>query len=456
MLRPTRLFACVAAAAGLMSCVGAAAGVRDTGTQISVDPLTTSLGQHQTAVEPDSAAVGNTIVSVFQIGRSTAGAAAALALATSKDGGKTWQSGTLPGIATSQAEPGPFERVTDPAVAYDRVHRVWLVSMLALGKGEAGGVPTAILASRSVDGVHWEAPVVVVAAATDTGQDKDWLACDNGRRSRRAGHCYAVWTIPGFKADRLAVSESSDGGRTWSPERSLPVDGFAFVPLVRSNGAITLVYRRSHADILEARTSLNGLRTLSRPVRIAAFRDIDVPSPRSDVFPAAEIGADGREYVIWRDCRFRPQCGVDSLVISTSVAGTRWTPPRLVATGSGLNALEHILPAVAVDLNTRGARTLLAVMFYDLSPANCAGDACSVTAHMMFSDTAGRRWSRPQDLSPPMPLGWFPLTFGARFLGDYMATSFVPGRTAVAVYAAATSPFDGQFHQGIFAATARP
>ena len=289
-------------------------------------------------------------MSVFQIGRSTAGAAAALAWATSKDGGKTWQSGTLPGIATSQAEPGPFERVTDPAVAYDRVHRVWLVSMLALGKGEARGVPTAILASRSVDGVHWEAPVVVVAAATDTGQDKDWLACDNGRRSRRAGHCYAVWTIPGFKADRLAVSESSDGGRTWSPERSLPVDGFAFVPLVRSNGAITLVYRRSHADILEARTSLNGLRTLSRPVHIAAFRDIDVPSPRSDVFPAAEIGADGREYVIWRDC-LRPQCGVDSLgEISTSVAGTRWTPPRLVATGSGLNALEHILPAVAVDL----------------------------------------------------------------------------------------------------------
>jgi hypothetical protein len=328
--------------------------------------------------------------------------------------------------------------------------------MLALRKGQAGGVPTAILASRSADGVHWEPPVVVVAAATDTGQDKDWLACDNGRRSRRAGHCYAVWTIPGFNADRLAVSESSDGGRTWSPERSLPVDGFAFVPLVRSNGAITLVYRRSHADLLEARTSLNGLRTLSRPVRIAAFRDIDVPSPRNDVFPAAEIGADGREYVIWRDCRFRPQCRVDSLVISTSVAGTRWTPPRLVATGSGLSALEHILPAVAVDPNTRGARTRLAVMFYGLSPANCAGDACSVSAHMMFSDTAGRRWSRPQALSPTMPLDWFPLTFGARFLGDYMATSFVPGRTAVAVYAAATSPFDGQFHEGIFAATARP
>jgi hypothetical protein len=75
---------------------------------------------------------------------------------------------------------------------------------------------------------------------------------------------------------------------------------------------------------------------------------------------------------------------------------------------------------------------------------------------MMFSDTAGRRWSRPQALSPTMPLDWFPLTFGARFLGDYMATSFVPGRTAVAVYAAATSPFDGQFHEGIFAATARP
>jgi hypothetical protein len=74
----------------------------------------------------------------------------------------------------------------------------------------------------------------------------------------------------------------------------------------------------------------------------------------------------------------------------------------------------------------------------------------------MFSDRAGRRWSRPQNLSSPIPLDWFPLTFGVRFLGDYMATSFVPGHTAVAVYAAAIAPLGGQFHQGIFAATARP
>jgi hypothetical protein len=42
------------------------------------------------------------------------------------------------------------------------------------------------------------------------------------------------------------------------------------------------------------------------------------------------------------------------------------------------------------------------------------------------------------------------------FLGDYLATSFVPGHVAVAVYADASKPFDDRFHQGIFAARVGP
>ncbi|MDX6408214.1 MAG: hypothetical protein QOE13_1285 [Gaiellaceae bacterium] len=427
----------------------------DAGKQISVDPLTDTVGQHQSAVEPDSAANGSTVVSAFQIGRSTTGAASAIGWATSSDGGRTWRNGTLPGVTSNQSKPGPFVRVSDPVVAYDRVHRAWIVSMLALAKAGPSGVSSSILTSRSADGLQWEAPVVVKKAEQDTGQDKDWISCDNGHGSRRAGHCYVVWTIPGFKADRLAVVESSNGGRTWSPQRDFPIDGFAFVPLIRPNGAVTLVYRRSHARILEARTSVDGLRRFSRPARIATFRAKTVPAVRVDVFPSAEIAADGREYVLWQDCRFRPGCGVNSLVISTSATGARWTRPRLVQTGAALTRLEHILPTVAIDASTRGTRTRLAVMFYYLSPSGCVRDSCTTTAYLMFSGNGGRSWSQPLNLAGPLPLTWFPSTFGTRFLGDYMAMSFVPGGTAVPLYAAATAPSGGQFHQGIFAAPTR-
>jgi hypothetical protein len=451
LTRPARPAAWLILAALLAGGVGASAAIDDGGRQISLDGLTDTVGQHQTAVEPDSAVAGKTIVSVFQLGRSTRGAAAALGWATSRDGGRTWQSGTLPGITSNQPKPGPFERVSDPVVAYDRVHRRWLVSMLALMKAGPNGALTSILTSWSTDGLRWEAPVVVAKGAPNTGQDKDWLACDNGLRSPRTGHCYVVWTAPGFKADRLAVAESKDGGRTWSSARTFPIDGFAYVPLIRSNGVVTLVYRRSHALKLEARTSIDGLRTFSRPIRIASFRSEAVNAIRADVFPAAEIGPDGHEYVLWRDCRFRPRCSVDSLVISTSAMGSRWTPPRLVQTGTALSRLAHVLPSVAIDPTTRGARTRVAVMFYDLSPSGCMRDACATTASLIFSTNAGRSWSPPQNLAGPMPLAWFPGTFGARFLGDYMAVSFVGGGTAVAIYAAASAPANGKFHQGIFA-----
>jgi hypothetical protein len=51
--------------------------------QISVDPLTDTLGQHETAVEPDSFSFGNTVVAAYQIGRTRTAGASAIGWATS-------------------------------------------------------------------------------------------------------------------------------------------------------------------------------------------------------------------------------------------------------------------------------------------------------------------------------------------------------------------------------------
>src|SRR5205823_3189027 len=65
--------------------------------QLSSDPYSTSTGQHQTEVEPDSYSYGSTIVATFQVGRYRDGGSSNIGWATSTDAGATWKNGFLPG-----------------------------------------------------------------------------------------------------------------------------------------------------------------------------------------------------------------------------------------------------------------------------------------------------------------------------------------------------------------------
>src|SRR5262249_33549734 len=120
---------------------------------ISNDPFTqatcaaSNTTNHHTEVEPDTFSNGSTIVATFQVGRIFDGGACDLGFATPIDNGSNWTSGLLPGI-TKWSGSGPYDRVSDPAVAYDAAHGVWLISSLAIS--EAGGVHgVAVLTSSS-------------------------------------------------------------------------------------------------------------------------------------------------------------------------------------------------------------------------------------------------------------------------------------------------------------------
>src|SRR2546421_5474428 len=58
--------------------------------QLSSDPYTAGVGQHQTEVEPDSYSYGSTIVAAFQAGRFSDGGSVNIGWATSTDGGEIW------------------------------------------------------------------------------------------------------------------------------------------------------------------------------------------------------------------------------------------------------------------------------------------------------------------------------------------------------------------------------
>jgi hypothetical protein len=119
--------------------------------QLSSDPYTNSTSQHQTEVEPDSYANGSTIVAATQVGRFTDGGSSNIGWATSTDNGTTWKSGFLPGTTVYATPVGQFDRVSDPSVAYDAAHKLWMISSLAITNGITP-VGAAVLVNTSSDG----------------------------------------------------------------------------------------------------------------------------------------------------------------------------------------------------------------------------------------------------------------------------------------------------------------
>src|SRR5579864_8254383 len=155
-------------------------------TQISTDPYTNTSSYHATQVEPDTYSFGSTIVSAFQSGRFQDGGASNVGWATSSNSGSTWTNGFLPGTTTFATPPGPYARVSDPAVAYDAHHNVWMVSTLALNSSVSG---VAVIVSRSTNGgTTWSNPVVVATAGSGQNLDKDWIVCDDTATSPDYGH----------------------------------------------------------------------------------------------------------------------------------------------------------------------------------------------------------------------------------------------------------------------------
>src|SRR5450759_5593601 len=105
----------------------------------------------------------------------------------------TWTSGFLGGTTTFATPPGTFDRVSDPAVAYDPKANVWLISYLGLVSAHPNVAPTspAVLVSRSTDGgLTWlTTPVQVNSAGGTQNQDKNWTVCDVTSTSPHYGIC---------------------------------------------------------------------------------------------------------------------------------------------------------------------------------------------------------------------------------------------------------------------------
>jgi hypothetical protein len=404
------------------------------------DPYTNLTSQHATQVEPDSFAFGTTIVAAAQTGRFTNGGSSNICFSTSKDSGATWSSGCLPGITVFSSPAGTYDRVSDPAVAYDPKHGVWMISSLALS-GSSSVRGAAILTSRSTDGgTTWGTPVVTAAATGTNDYDKNWIVCDTWAASTYYGNCYTQWDNYG-SGNRLLMSRSTDGGVTWgAPVQTANAGtGLGGQPVVQPNGTVIVPSANANETAIIAFRSTDGGATWGSTSTIATVKSHAVAGGlRTGPLPSAEIDGLGKVYVVWQDCRFRKRCASNDLVMSTSTNGTSWSTPVRIPIDAVTSTVDHFIPGLAVDRATSGSTAHLALGYYAYPTANCSSSTCQLQVGFISSADGGSTWSAPQTLAGPMSLAWIASTTQGRMVGDYISTSFV-GAVAFPVFVVATA-----------------
>jgi hypothetical protein len=424
--------------------------------QISDDPFTNASSQHRTEVEADTFAFGSTWVSAFMAGKFSDAGASGIGFATSSDHGHTFANGFLPGTTTFANPPGAYDRVSDPAVAFDRRHRVWLISYLAHGSTPGGAAIVDLLASRSPDAVHWDLPVPV--AALGSRLDKSWTVCDNSPPSPFFGHCYAEFDIPSQDFS-MRVTRSTDGGLTWDEPR-IVTSGDGGQPVVQPGGRVVVAFvGRCGGPRVQncAFSSDDGGTSWNAPVAISArMFHPTAPLIVTPPLPSAAVDRDGRIYVVWKDCRFEVGCtatAANDLLLSTSDDGASWSPARRIPLDPIGSNVDHFIPGIAVDPASAGDTARLALTYYFLPVANCTLATCELKVGFVSSINGGETWSTPEVLAGPMKLTWLAQTTQGRMVGDYISTSVLNGGAlALPAFAVGLPPEDGILHQAIFTA----
>jgi len=431
-------------------------------TQLSSDTYTNASSQHATEVEPDTFAAGSTIVSAFQTGRFYDGGASNIGWATSTNGGATWTHGMLPGITVYAG--GPWDRVSDPTVAYDLGHHTWLISGLVI----AGTTGAGVVVSRSTDGgLTWSNPVTVALAPNTAFFDKEWVVCDSRdqmysppimlAQRQYAGYCYVEWDDA--NAGVVYMSVSHDGGATWSAPNSPATNDFGIggQPLIQPNGTVIVpiwLTTPGGQNLIGAYRSTNGGATWSAPVTVASLTYANDPGNiRGGSLPSAQIDGAGAVYIVWADCRFEPGCSANDIVLSSSADGVTWSTVSRIpmdAVGSGA---DHLLSGIAVNAATSGAAAQLGVVYYYFPTNNCAISACQLKVGYVSSANGGATWSAVTTLAGPMTMTWLASTNQGYMVGDYMAAAFSGGKV-YPVFMVASAPSGGVYNEAAYTVAA--
>jgi hypothetical protein len=327
----------------------------------------------------------------------------------------------MPATTPYSDPPGPYARVSDPSIAYDAKHDVWLGESLTVDTKDT------VIVNRSVDGgLTWSAPVVVSAPVGAADYDKTWIACDSWAGSPNFGTCYSE-VDDYVHSDTLTMSRSTDGGTTWKTVTVSAAHGLGGQPLAQPNGTLVVPFL-ADAGQIQSIVSTDGGKTFGGPYTIAQETDHGVSYIRTEPLPSAEVDASGTVYVVWQDCAFEAGCASNDIVMSTSTNGTTWSNEVRIPIDPVNSSVDHFIPGIGVDPATSGSSAHLALTYYYYPDAHCTFDTCRIFAGFVNSTDGGATWTPTLPVLPnPLKLKWLP-SAGGRFIGDYISTSISGGR----------------------------
>ncbi len=162
----------------------------------------------------------------------------------------------------------------------------------------------------------------------------------------------------------MSMVTSTDGGLTWG---SRPLGGLLVGPRRPAGGPAERERRRAVHEQLAARESsfrsTDGGTSCGPLASSRTSRSTAWPTNiRTFSLPSAEVAGVGRVYLAWQDCRLPRRTAART----TSSTAPRWTASTLVGRHADPDRpcqepVDHFLPGIAVDKNTCGSSTHLAV-----------------------------------------------------------------------------------------------
>jgi hypothetical protein len=196
---------------------------------------------------------------------------------------------------------------------------------------------------------------------------------------------------------------------------------------------------------IRAFTSDDGGKSWNASVLIATINQHRVAGGiRTSALPTAEVSRDGTVYVSWQDNRFETGGLANDIVLSTSRDGTTWSAVGRIPIDPVGSNVDHFIPGLAVDRNSAGSRTQLALTYYFYPAADCTAATCQLEVGFTSSRDGGQHWAQSRTLAGPMSLSLLANTTQGVMVGDYVSTSFVAGgERAVPAFALARTPSNG-------------